>query len=300
VRNVKYENPPIEEGINYSQEHPLKEFAQLLLGIGILIALVLLVLNFFAGALAKRIPFEYEQAMLSSVDIKQIFEDEELSEAGDYSTQENYLQAIADKLIPAMGLPEGMAVQVHYSASDTVNAFATLGGNMLFFKGLIDAMDSEDELAAVMGHEIAHIKLRHPIVALGKGLTIATLAASISGSSGSSAGNLLLGSSAQLSMLKFSREQEAAADAESALALAQVYGHIGGADLLFQHFSEIEGEQKTKPAVMEMFRSHPYSEDRWQNLQQLALHNGWSTSGSLQKLAFPEHQPTKYPPKEHD
>ena len=284
---MKYENPSIEEGINYSQEHPLKEFAQLLLGIGVIIVVALIVLNFFAGALAKRIPFDYEQAMLSSLDFKQVFNDESLDGTSDYSKQEDYLQGIADKLMPAMDLPKGMTLQIHYSHSDTVNAFATLGGNVFFFKGLIDKIKSEDELAAVMGHEIAHIKLRHPIVALGKGLTIATLAASISGSSGSSAGEWLLGSSAQLSLLKFSREQEAAADAESAVALANAYGHIGGLDTLFQRFTEIEGEQAGKPALVEMFRSHPYSEDRWQNLEQLAREKEWATSGRLLELNFP-------------
>ena len=46
-------------------------------------------------------------------------------------------------------------------ASPSVNAFATPGGYVFAFSGLILAMDSEDELAAVMAHELAHVTERH-------------------------------------------------------------------------------------------------------------------------------------------
>jgi Zn-dependent protease with chaperone function len=305
-----YENPKIEEGINYSQEHPLKEFVELVLGVGAAILIALVVVHYSAGYLAKQIPFEYEQRMLSSLDLSSLDlddlidaeEDKGDGKANDYSAQEDFLQSLANKVAAEMDLPDGMTIKVHYSNSDTVNAFATLGGNLFFFKGLIEKMESEDELAAVMGHEIAHIKLRHPMVALGKGVTLAVLAASVSGASGSSAGEWLVGSSAQLGMLKFSRDQEKGADAESAKALSSLYGHIGGADSLFKHFAELEdsaamdedvnNDNKTKgredpSAIAQIFRSHPYSEDRWTNLIHLAKQNNWSIRGSLKPLNFP-------------
>jgi predicted Zn-dependent protease len=45
--------------------------------------------------------------------------------------------------------------------SPEFNAFATSGGHIFITRGLIDAADSEDALAAVIAHEIAHIHLRH-------------------------------------------------------------------------------------------------------------------------------------------
>jgi predicted Zn-dependent protease len=45
--------------------------------------------------------------------------------------------------------------------SPEFNAFATSGGHIFVTRGLIDAADSEDALAAVIAHEIAHIQLRH-------------------------------------------------------------------------------------------------------------------------------------------
>lgn len=46
--------------------------------------------------------------------------------------------------------------------SDDVNAFATPGGFVFVTTGALKQMESEDELAGVLGHEIAHINLRHP------------------------------------------------------------------------------------------------------------------------------------------
>ncbi|MDR3114293.1 MAG: M48 family metalloprotease [Treponema sp.] len=47
--------------------------------------------------------------------------------------------------------------------SQEINAFATSGGHILVTLGLLNAADSEDALAAVIAHEIAHIHLRHGV-----------------------------------------------------------------------------------------------------------------------------------------
>jgi predicted Zn-dependent protease len=268
---MRYENPRPVEHVNYSQEHPLKEFGQLVLGVAVLIISVTLLLNFGAGYLAKYIPFSFEQKMVGEMTIL---------DSGS-SEQTAQLQALADQLSKHMALPEGMQITVHYDEDDTVNAFATLGGHLLFFQGLLDEIDSEQELAAVMAHEIAHVKHRHPVVALGKGFTLAALAGFVGGASGSTAGEWLIGSSASLSMLQFSRQQETQADITAAHAIFSVYGHIGGAEELFKKFSRLETETFDSSAGIELFRSHPYSKDRWAALKAFAQERSWPTQGAL-------------------
>lgn len=263
-----YENPPPAEGINTTNEHPLKEFSQLLLGIGAVVIVILVVLNFAAGALAKRIPFEYEVRMAQDIEFGVQNED-----------QQAKLQQLADILIKHMDLPDEMAVSLHYDSADIVNAYATLGGNVVFFQGLLDEIKDEQALAAVMAHEIAHIKHRHPITALGKGLSIAAFAAFTGGFSGSSAGEWLIGSTANLGLMKFSRDQEREADREAARALNAVYGNIGGTKILFEHFQALEQQASTLErglGSVEVFRSHPFSIDRWQELAEFAQQNGWA------------------------
>jgi len=50
--------------------------------------------------------------------------------------------------------------------SNEINAFATSGGHILVTRGLISAAKSEDALAGVLAHEVAHIQLKHSIKAI--------------------------------------------------------------------------------------------------------------------------------------
>ena len=148
-----YENPQIPEGINVSPTHPLKDFALLLGGVSALIVVAVLALSFAAGYLVRFVPFEQERALASSIDANWLKQ----SHSADDKRREQYLQALGRQLAAAMDLPAEMQITVHYASDDTVNAMATLGGNIVVFQGLIDTVDSENALAMVLAHEIAHI-----------------------------------------------------------------------------------------------------------------------------------------------
>jgi predicted Zn-dependent protease len=100
------------------------------------------------------------------------------------------------------------------------NAFAIPGGHIFITSGLIRLVDTEDELAGVIGHEIAHGVLRHIDKALdrAKRISLATLAAVIAGAflSKDAKGTATLTTGAmamaQSLMLKYTRENEVEAD----------------------------------------------------------------------------------------
>ena len=102
---------------------------------------------------------------------------------------------------------------------DEVNAFALPGGPMFIYTGLLKAVDNEAQLAGVMGHEMAHVILRHgtheATKASGLQLLVGGLGALLGG--GSSMGGKLaqagLGLTANSFILKFSRDAETEADA---------------------------------------------------------------------------------------
>ncbi len=50
--------------------------------------------------------------------------------------------------------------------SEELNAFSTPGGHILITKGLVRCSNSEDSLAAIIAHELAHIQLKHPLKAI--------------------------------------------------------------------------------------------------------------------------------------
>jgi predicted Zn-dependent protease len=64
--------------------------------------------------------------------------------------------------------------------SDEINAFATPGGHIFITRGLINCATSEDTLAAVIAHEIAHIQLEHGLKAIKSGRTAEAFSATLS------------------------------------------------------------------------------------------------------------------------
>lgn len=282
---TSYENRQPPEGINTSSEHPLKEFVQLLLGLALVVMVCLLIINVLIHSFVHHIPFSVEKKMADKFQVLK----------PTLSVQQQYLQELADRLLNKMDLDDSIDVTVHYDDSNIMNAFATVGGHLFFYKGLIDTLESEQELAAVMAHEIAHIQYRHPIIAFSKGITFSTFAAFISGASGSSAGDWLMKNSINLSLLQFSREQELEADALAIRALYKAYGNINGAEQLFKRFSSLENSSISalNANKLVLFRSHPFSNDRWQISKALATTKGWPLTGPLTPLAFPNDEKIK-------
>ncbi len=101
-----------------------------------------------------------------------------------------------------------------------INAFATPGGYVYVYSGLIEIAENESQLAGVLAHEIAHVKARHiaKIIEKSQKVNIATLAAILAGAfiggggEGSAAiAGFSLATAASLN-LKYSREHEEEAD----------------------------------------------------------------------------------------
>lgn len=81
----------------------------------------------------------------------------------------SYLNLLGQTLALASDTPELFA-GYHFLVldSDDINAFATPGGHIFITRGLIRCCRTEDELAAVLAHEIGHIQMRHGINAIQK------------------------------------------------------------------------------------------------------------------------------------
>ncbi len=71
-----------------------------------------------------------------------------------------YVQRVGEKLASVSERPE-LEWKFTIIDTDDVNAFATMGGYVYISRGILPYMQSEAELAAVLGHEIGHITARH-------------------------------------------------------------------------------------------------------------------------------------------
>jgi predicted Zn-dependent protease len=148
------------------------------------------------------------------------------------------------------------------------NAFAIPGGHIFVTSGLIRFVDTEDELAGVIGHEIAHSVLRHIDKAMdrAKRLSLLTLAAIIAGAflsrNAEGAATLTTGAMAmaQSLMLKYTRENEAEADQKGIKYLADA-GY--GSQAMVTFLKKIYRWQRAiSPDVPTYLATHPGIDER--------------------------------------
>jgi hypothetical protein len=108
----------------------------------------------------------------------------------------------------------------------SINAFALPGGPMFIHSGLLVAVDNEAQLAGVMGHELAHVILRHGTNQASKAnlLQLPALLASSAAGNGSLMGQLAqlgIGFGAKSILLSYSRDAESEADALGSHLMAE-------------------------------------------------------------------------------
>ncbi|WP_299452959.1 M48 family metalloprotease [uncultured Microscilla sp.] len=157
---------------------------------------------------------------------------------------------------------------------NTINAFVTPGGYIFVYTGLIRYLETEDQLAGVLGHEIAHAERRHSIKNLNKriGTTIALTILLGNGSTANLA-NTLLG-------LTFSRSAEREADNYSVMYLADTHYQCNALSEFFDRMAKEGGNKKAA-----WLSTHPASEDRVVNINKKAQKINCQTVGNRKSLA---------------
>jgi predicted Zn-dependent protease len=144
---------------------------------------------------------------------------------------------------------------IHIIHDDSVlNAFCLPGGNIFVYTGLIKFLDSEDELAGVLGHEIAHADLRHASNQITKSMGLSLLIRIVFGFDHSTLLNIASG----LLNLSFSRAHEQEADEYSVLYLTHTPYDARGVMRFFEKMSE----QGKDPGIVEFLSTHPAPDNR--------------------------------------
>lgn len=181
-----------------------------------------------------------------------------------------YIECVARAVTAAVGAPEGGGNwEVTTFKGDDVNAFALPGGNIGIYTGLLKAAQTPDQLAAVIGHEIAHVQAEHPNARLSAqyatdaGLSIIQALGQGSVGEGSQA-MALLGLGAQVGvLLPFSRGQESEADVLGLRYLAEAGFNPQAAVELWQNMAKVSGGGG--PSFLS---THPSGEQRIKTLQE--------------------------------
>jgi len=260
---VKYEPKHIDSNVNVSPTHPLKELFFLLGGVLVILILVYVALGFAVDLVVPRLPVGVEESLGHMY-------------AGEFSGDmhgkaEEKLQSILDKLMADTGDVSETHYQVHLVNSPVVNAMAVPGGNIVIFSGLLGEMDSENELAFVLGHELGHFKNRDHLKGLGRGLVLTVISATVLGEN-SDVTKFLMDSLIGVEM-KFSQRQELAADSYALDLMEKTYGSAAGSEAFFE---SIDRKRKSS-RLLHYFASHPHPRARMEALEKRIAAKGYGT-----------------------
>ncbi|NOK02964.1 MULTISPECIES: M48 family metallopeptidase [Myxococcus] len=148
----------------------------------------------------------------------------------------------------------------------TVNAFATPGGYLYVYTGLILAADTEAELAGVMAHEAGHVVGRHSARAMVSQMGLQAITQAALGQNPGTVAQIAASLVSGGTLLAHGRGEEIEADEYGArYASGAGYDPRG----LITFFEKLQKEQGDTPALMKWLSTHPTNRDRIANIQKI-------------------------------
>ena len=181
----------------------------------------------------------------------------------------NYVNEVGNKIISVLP-PQPFSYHFYVIKEDVYNAFAIPAGHIFINSGLFEAMESEEELAGILSHEIAHVVCRHisEKIERAQKINMATLAGVAAGmllgaaGGGAAASAVTMGSMAagQSMNLAYSREDERQAD-QIGLHIERKAGYNGEGlmDVLEKIRSKRWFDTNQIPSYLQ---THPGAEER--------------------------------------
>lgn len=198
-----------------------------------------------------------------------------------YPVAYGHLQRITNNILNSGKVTHknDFAWKVRIINQDVLNAFCTPGGYIYVYTGIIKYLDHEDDLAGVMGHEIAHADLRHSTKSMTREYGLQTLFDILLGKD---KGKLIRIASG-LKSLQNSRCHESEADDYSVQYLQPTQYRCNGAASFFEKISADGGSRSP-----EFLSTHPNPDNRVASINTRATSLGCKTAGNTSDQLYAE------------
>ncbi len=246
----------------YSDRNPEpKSFDFFKLAVVLVALLIALIwgLSGASGVIVAWMPPEVEQQLGKA--IVPIYE-QQAKEGAEQTRLNNLLNQLEKNIPAAKSAKTARDYQILYIDESTVNAAAIPGDRILVYRGLLEQVESENELMMVLGHELGHFTNRDHLRGLGNALLYQIAFSTLFGDVGSILG---IGTTMveQIGKAHFSQQQETQADEVGLDLLFKYYGHAAGATEFFDRI------RNRKIPDIQLLASHPAPASRVEHLQKL-------------------------------
>ena len=239
---------------------------------GIVLTACLLLAGYFYGLpviaerVAARIPVETEQRLgrqaLTWLDEQKWFMPTNL----DLSTQRSIRDGF-DRLRSDLPLKNYYQLEFRNSKALGANALALPGGTIVITDGMVQLANSQEEVLAVLAHEIGHVELRHTMRSLLQNSAVAIVAAAVTADA-ASLSVAVAGLPVLMAQTKYSREFESAADEFAFKLLKQKgYSPLAFASIMDRLATKYESDGKMFVYVS----THPVTKERMKRARAAAL-----------------------------
>jgi len=236
--------------------------------VGVAVASVVLIVALLAGGyeyglpaaanhVAAKIPIETEQALgdqaLLWLDESNWFQASELDQDTQDRIRREFEGLYAD-------LPFAKHYRLEFRESGYVgaNAFALPGGTIVITDGMVNLAESDDEVLAILAHEIGHVELRHVMRHVLQDSAVAVAAATITGDA-ATLSVAVAGLPSVVAQAEYSRDFETEAD-DFAFQLLHEHGMSPGAFATVME--RIEADCECEPGALDFLSTHPVTGER--------------------------------------
>jgi Zn-dependent protease with chaperone function len=179
-----------------------------------------------------------------------------------------YITTLGQRLLSKAPNPSKFPFTFKVVDDKSINAFALPGGPIYMHRGAIEAADNEAQIAGVMGHEIAHVLLRHGAAQQRRGGLLGGIAGIVGAAAGDSTIGQVVGMGAgafaSLKLLKYSREAETNADL---MGTQMLYDSGYDPKAMAEFFEKLARENKGSK-VGEFLSNHPNPGNRVANVNE--------------------------------
>lgn len=218
-----------------------------LLTIGVIALAYLVVVPAMAERVAEHLPLKYELQIGNAVY-------ENMTENVRIDARQTELLNVFFK---ELNYKSDYDIDITVVDEPIVNAYALPGGHIVVYRGILNRMESYEELTALLSHEFSHVQHKHTTRSIFRSLSSYMLVSVLLGDAGGIAA-VVIENANQLKQLGYSRSLEEEADREGVKLMREKHIDIAGMKRLFEKLKEEEGGGE----IPQFLSTHPLTDSR--------------------------------------